>query len=114
MDESEKHGLRQNVDAVILRFVKTLTGYYVSVQEDAKKRNEAFLKAYKEKDKSKELIPKARQTSMKNSFKKARRPSNLQPEMELRKLKYFMNMKLIRITTDIDIWLITLILEYLL
>jgi hypothetical protein len=101
-DKSEKHGSRQNFDAVILRSVKTLTGYFSSIQEDAKKKEmKHFLEAYKHK--SKELIPKARQTSIKNSFEKARRPTNLPPEMELRKLKDFIENEIDRITTDFDV-----------
>lgn len=100
--ECDKHGLAQNLDSVILRSIKSLRGHYSStMQDDKKKEMKHFEDAYRHK--SNELIPKARSTSVKNSFEKSRRPSNLPSEMELRKLKCYIEHEIDKITSEFDI-----------
>lgn len=101
-DNNDKHGLRQTMDAVILRSVKALTGHYAATLEDTKKKEmKHFLEAYKHK--SKELIPKARAVSLRNCFEKSRKPSNLPPEMDVRNLKDYMEKEILKLTSEFNI-----------
>ncbi|XP_060582162.1 uncharacterized protein LOC132738621 isoform X2 [Ruditapes philippinarum] len=101
-NNSEKHGLKLHLDAVILRSVKALKGYYASKEQDDKKKElKHFKDAYEYK--SKILYPKARQMCINNSFEKARKPANLPDEMELRKLKNFIEKEIVEITQNFHI-----------
>ncbi|XP_053376994.1 uncharacterized protein LOC123549558 [Mercenaria mercenaria] len=85
-DKTEKHGLKLLLDAIILRSIKTLMGYFSETMQDEKKKElKAYLEAYKYK--SSELFPQARQACVKQSIQKSRRPANLPCEMDLRKLQ---------------------------
>jgi hypothetical protein len=66
-----------------------------------KKELKHFKDAYEYK--SKILYPKARQMCINNSFEKARKPANLPDEMELRKLKNFIEKEIVEITQNFHI-----------
>lgn len=86
----EKHGQKLFLDAVILRSVKTLRGHYAEIMQDDKgKEMKLFKEAYKHK--SNEIYSSARQTCVKSSMEKLRRPAHLPNEMELNKLKCYLD-----------------------
>lgn len=85
-DKTEKYGLKLLLDAVILRSIKTLMGYFSETMQDEKKKIlKVYLEAYRYK--SSELFPKARQACVKQSMKKSRRPENLPCEKNLQNFK---------------------------
>jgi chorismate mutase len=112
----EKHGQKLFIDAVILRSLKTLKGYYSETLQDEKRAElKNFKAAYKHK--SSEIYPKARQTCVINSLEKSRKPSNLPDEAALRELKCFMTPEINYIQNNYDIkdyvWLRSLVVAKL-
>ncbi|XP_060557541.1 uncharacterized protein LOC132717962 isoform X2 [Ruditapes philippinarum] len=92
-DKTEKYGLKLLLDAVILRSIKTLMGYFSETMQDEKKKIlKVYLEAYRYK--SSELYPKARQTCVKQSMKKSRRPENLPCEKNLQKLQDYIHINI--------------------
>ena len=87
-EEKEKHGQKLFLNATILRFIIALHGHYAELMDDNKGRE---LNNFKDADKHKssELFTGARQTIVKHSLEKLRRPENLPCEMDLPKLKCF-------------------------
>lgn len=110
--KDEKHGLKLLVDAIILRSVKMLLGYYTETMQDDKYQElKKFRVAYKYR--SNEMYAGARYQCTQNSLAKARRPSNLPSEMELMKLKCFIKSEIAdtveNFTKNSYSWLRTLI-----
>lgn len=113
---SEKHGQKLFFNAVIKRSIKSLTGHYAqTMQDDKVKELKHFKKAYNHK--SAELYPKARQTCIKNSLEKGRRPQNLPNESAVRMLKEYINAEVAHFTANFTLknyaWLRSLIVAKL-
>ncbi|KAJ8316513.1 hypothetical protein KUTeg_005920 [Tegillarca granosa] len=86
--KDEKHGLKRLVDAIFLKSVKMLLGYYTETMQDDKYQElKKFRVAYKYR--SNEMYAGAGYQCTHNSLAKAIRPSNLPSEMEFMKLKCF-------------------------
>lgn len=101
-DKTEKYGLKLLLDAIILRAIKTLMGYFSeTIQDEKKKKLKVYLEAYKYK--SSELFPKARQACVKQSIKKSRRPANLPCEKNLQKLQYYIHNNIEKIVQNFDL-----------
>ena len=112
----EKHGTKLYLDAVILRSIKTLEGYFTEIKEDDKaKEIKMFKKAYKHR--ANELYPSARQACIKNSLQKLRRPDQLPNEEELKKMKCYVSSEIEYVTTNFNVkqysWLRSLIVSRL-
>jgi hypothetical protein len=87
-NNEEKHGQKLFLNAIILRSIKALHGHYTQLMEDNKAQElNHFKDAYKHT--SSELFIGARQTCVKPSLQKLRRPEKLPCEMDLEKLKCF-------------------------
>lgn len=87
-DKQEKHGQKLFLDAVLLRSVKTLEGYFAQTMQDTKKKElKNFRSAYKSLQH--ELFPSARQKCIKNSLETNRKPASLPNEQKVLQLKEF-------------------------
>lgn len=87
-DKQEKHGQKLFLDAVLLRSVKTLEGYFAQTMQDNKKKElKNFRSAYKSLQH--ELFPSARQKCIKNSLETNRKPASLPNEQKVLQLKEF-------------------------
>ncbi|XP_062599435.1 uncharacterized protein LOC134260926 [Saccostrea cucullata] len=89
-DQKEKHGQKLFLDAIILRSLKSLDGHYALTKQDEKKKELKYFKAAY-KNMSSELFPSARQTCVKNSLEKLRKPENLPNETKLTLLKEYIS-----------------------
>ena len=112
----EKHGQKLFIDAVILRSLKTLKGYYSETIQDKKQAElKHFKAAYKHK--SSEIYPKSRQTCVTSSLEKARKPSSLPDETTLQELKCFMTPEIKYVQNNYNIkdyvWLRSLVVARL-
>ena len=82
----DKYGLKLNLNAMLLRAIKSLKGMYAERMEDEKCRELVnFSDAYKFR--SHEMFAEARYKAIAVSMDKARRPSSLPEEEEMRTLK---------------------------
>ena len=89
-NNQEKHGQKLFLDAIILRSVKTLEGYFAQTMQDEKKKElKNFRSAYKSLQH--ELFPSARQKCIKNSLEKNRKPANLPNEQRVIHLKEYIS-----------------------
>ncbi|XP_053389498.1 uncharacterized protein LOC123565665 [Mercenaria mercenaria] len=115
-DNTEKIGLKQNLDAYLKKSIKYLKGMYSESMKDAAyKELSKFKKAYIYR--SGELLANARYQSDKRSLQKARLPQNLPKEEDLRVLKEYTSSEVTKITLASDIkkysWLRSLIVSRL-
>ena len=84
----EKQGLKLQLNAIILRSIKSLKGHLNSTRQDDKSDElERFKTAYSFR--SPEVFSCARYKFTQNSMNKARRPENLPVMKEMKKLKAF-------------------------
>ena len=100
--KTEKHGQKLFVDAVILRSLKTLMGYYSETMQDEKRKElKCFMTAYKHM--STQLYPAARQKCIQNSLEKARKPSSLPSQQSVKLVKNYIEGSINSILADYDI-----------
>jgi hypothetical protein len=115
-ERGEKHGQKLLLDAIILRSIKSLHGFYMETVQDAKgKELKNFKAAYKYR--SNELYPRARQSCVKNSMEKLRRPSHLPNEEDLKLLKAYLQAEIVETVKNFSMemytWLRTIIVSRL-
>ncbi|XP_061182956.1 uncharacterized protein LOC133191225 [Saccostrea echinata] len=115
-DKQEKHGQKLFLDAVLLRSVKTLEGYFAQTMQDEKKKElKNFKSAYKSL--SHELFPSARQKCIKNSLEKNRKPANLPNEQKVIQIKEYIAAEIPIILKDYTVknfaWLRSLVVARL-
>jgi len=114
--DSEKHGLKVNLNGIIQKSIKTLKRHYSGVCEDEKhKEMKKFAEAYS--DRTPEFLAKARYATDKNSLKKARIPKNLPDKYQLSKLRTFIHSEITSVVRDFTIkhysWLRSLVVARL-
>ena len=115
-DNKEKHGQKLFLDAIILRSVKALDLHYAETKQDGKKKElKYFRAAYKSY--SSNLYPSARQTCIRNSLEKLRKPANLPNEEKLKELKQYITSEIPIINTKFSVkqyaWLRSLVVSRL-
>jgi hypothetical protein len=115
-DKQEKHGLKLFLDAILMRSIKTLEGYFAQTMQDEKRKElKCFKSAYKSL--SNELFPSARQKCIKNSLEKNRKPANLPSEEKIIRLRTYIAAEIPFVLSDYTIkkfaWLRSLVVARL-
>lgn len=112
----EKHGLKLNYNAIILRTIKSLKGLFTETSQDEKfveigKFHQAYI------FRSHEMFSSARYQCVSRSLDKLRRPKELPAEDNVRQLKDFLSEEINRVTMHFEIsdysWLRSLIVTRL-
>ncbi|XP_053374369.1 uncharacterized protein LOC128546963 [Mercenaria mercenaria] len=112
----EKYGQKLTIDAIILKSIKTLHGFYPETKQDEKRKEmKNFKLTYK--NKSCELYPQARQTCVKNSLEKARRPDKLLTTNAVRQVKEYITVEMNHVVSEYTLkhyaWLRSLVVARL-
>ena len=94
-----KYGLKLNLNAIVIRTMKSLKGLYAEKMEDAKcKELYMFADAYRFR--SHEMFATARYQVVHQSMDKDRRPASLPEETSVETLKTYLNMSIKRLSSQ--------------
>ena len=98
----EKYGLKLNLNAIILRTIKSLKGLYSEAMEDDKVRElDYFTDAYNFR--AHEMYAAARYKAITQSMDKSRRPASLPQDRDIEQMKSHIKRELQRLTASDDV-----------
>jgi len=93
LSKGDTYGLKLNLNAIVLRSIKSLKGLYAERMEDAKSvETDMFCDAYNFR--SHEMFASARYSVVAQSMNKSRRPATLLEEADIQQLKEFVTREL--------------------
>ena len=96
-----KYGLKLNLNAIIMRTIKSLKGMYAEAMQDVKCRElDMFTDDYKFR--SHEVFATARYKAVAQSMDKARRPASLPEEQAVTTLKNYVTSEIARLTSAVE------------